>query len=172
MLALLMVGAAGAAATGCKKSEAAEEPTPVATPPVSVAATTRAPLQKVRIDDVAVPNAPSKVHVAWVVPQGTGVNDDAPFRLRWKTSDGLSAPPEDVTAKGANVNAGFDVEVKPNKGTNYAKLVGDVDLVVCDVATHSVCVPVKRELEMTFAVAGDAAAPSVRVALPEARPAR
>jgi hypothetical protein len=154
---------------GCKKSEAAPEPTPVATPPVSVAATARAPVERVRIDDVAVPTAPSKVHVGWVVPVGTGVNDDAPFRLRWKTSDGLSEPPQDVTSKGASVSTGFDVDVKPNKGTNYAKLVGDVDLVVCDVATHSVCVPVKRELEMTFAVAGNTVATPVKVNLPAAR---
>jgi hypothetical protein len=64
----------------------------------------------------------------------------------------LAEPPADVAAKGASVSNGFDVALVPNHGTTFARLLGDVDLVVCDAETHSVCVPVKRELEMTFNV--------------------
>jgi hypothetical protein len=87
-----------------------------------------------------------------VCTKGTGVNDEAPFKLRWRSSDGLAEPPADVAAKGASVSNGFDVALVPNHGTTFARLLGDVDLVVCDAETHSVCVPVKRELEMTFNV--------------------
>jgi hypothetical protein len=147
--------------TGCDK----KEPTPPALRPPSAEATLAfaaapppasgtglAKSERVHIDDLAVPSGPSKVHVAWIAPPGTGVNDEAPFKLRWRTSDGLSEPPEDVAATGAAVSSGFDVALRPNKGTRFAKLLGDVSLVVCDVATHSVCVPVRRELEMSFAV--------------------
>jgi DsbC/DsbD-like thiol-disulfide interchange protein len=122
-----------------------------------------APVQ-VLISDVEVAGGASVVHVAWKMPEGTGVNDEAPFRLRWKTSEGLSEPPDDVTSSGASVAAGFDVALKPTKGAASAKLVGLVELVVCDVKTHAVCLPVKRKVEMNFLV-GKSTAARVAVAL-------
>ena len=126
---------------------------------------------KVLVPEVTIAKAgATKVHVGWLLPKGTGVNDGAPFRVRWKTSDGLAHAPEEMRAKGADVQQGFDVEVTPTTGTTRARLVGDADLVICDVATHRVCVPVKREIEMSFAVTGASRAAAVSVPLPEAKP--
>jgi hypothetical protein len=42
-------------------------------------------------------------------------------------------------------------------------------VVVCDVATHRVCVPVKRRVEMTFLPEGKENTAAVSVPLPEAK---
>lgn len=126
--------------------------------------------ERVQIDDVAVPSTSCTVHISWKTPEGTGVNDDAPFRLKWTTSEGLSEPPEDVTSKGATVESGFDVALRPTKGATIAQLGGTIDLVVCDTKTHAVCVPVKRHVEMNFLVGkGKDARIAVTVPLPAAR---
>jgi hypothetical protein len=113
------------------------------------------------------------VHVAWDAPPGTAVNDEAPFHVRWTTSEGLAEVPPELRGKGREVSRGFDVRVVAARGAPEAGLAGTVDLVVCDEATHAVCVPVKRRLEMPFLVTdvADAAAArrEVRVALPKAR---
>jgi hypothetical protein len=128
------------------------------------------PVEMVLVPEVTIAaGAPSKVHVAWKLPSGTGVNDGAPFHVRWRSSEGLSHAPEEMRAKGAEVQQGFDVEVNPLPGTSKARLVGDTDLVICDTATHRVCVPIKREIEMTFTVAGAVRTASVSVPLPEAK---
>jgi len=49
------------------------------------------------------------VHVTWSAPTGTGVNADAPFHVRWRESDGLAEVPAAMDARGAEVEAGFDV---------------------------------------------------------------
>jgi hypothetical protein len=122
---------------------------------------------RIRLEGLAVTTAPSRLHFAWKMPAGTTVNEDAPFRLRWRTSEGLATPPEDV--KGAAHSAGFDVELTPTKTATQASLLGDVELVVCDADTHKVCVPVKRELQLDFSVGADARTKSVEIPLPEAR---
>ena len=46
---------------------------------------------KVEIPEVRVKSdATTTVRIHWVTPSGTEVNDDAPFRVRWNRSDGLS----------------------------------------------------------------------------------
>ncbi len=141
-------------------------------PPALDTAPPGAPPPKVLIDEVALAaKGASTVHVAWRIPPGTGVNEGAPFHVRWRQSDGLSVPPPAMNAKGADVEQGFDVELTPIAGAPGGTLVGDVDIVVCDVATHRVCVPVRREVELPFRV--EEAAPAkatVLVPLPEAKP--
>jgi hypothetical protein len=73
-------------------------------------------------------------------------------------------------AKGADVAQGFDIAVTPTAGVPSAALAGDVDIVVCDIATHRVCVPVKRRIEMTFLAEGKTGTAEVSVPLPAARP--
>jgi hypothetical protein len=136
-------------------------------PPASAPATA---IERVRVDEVAVAARGTTIHVAWHVPQGTGVNGEAPFHVHWRQSDGLAIPPPAMNAKGADVQGGFDVALTPIADTPGGKLVGDLDIVVCDTATHLVCVPLRRELELPFRV--EALAPSaatVTVALPEAK---
>lgn len=129
------------------------------------------PGETVSISDVALAQgAPTKVHVAWKAPPGTAVNEGAPFRVRWSTSEGLSEAPADVKAKGGDVQDGFDVVVEPTKGATMALLGGQVDIVVCDSETHAICVPVKRKVEMTFHVDKNAKREvSVEVPLPAAK---
>jgi hypothetical protein len=169
-LALGALGALGA----CDKKEAPQPPPTAgaAAASVTTAANTGGPQRtKVVIPNVVVAGkGTTKVHVAWKLPAGTGVNDGAPFRVRWTSSEGLEHAPEDMHAKGADVEQGFDVQVTPTAGAPSALLAGDVDVVVCDVATHRVCVPVTRRIEMTFLAEGSANAANVTVPLPEARP--
>lgn len=115
-------------------------------------------------------DAPTEVHVAWITPPGTAVNDGAPFRVRWNRSDGLADAPRDVKATGSAVKDGFRVEVRPLPKTPNATLAGAIDIVVCDVETHAVCLPVHTALELGFIVV-DGASPhaKVEVPLPEAK---
>jgi len=115
-------------------------------------------------------DADTTVRVAWVVPKGTGVNDEAPFRVRWNRSDGLADAPNDVTSTGSAVKEGFRVKVRPTPGAPNATLGGDISIVVCDDETHSVCVPVRRSVELGFVPVKDAAAETtVSIPLPAAK---
>lgn len=131
-----------------------------------------APIEKVEIPEVPIrADAQTVVNVGWSAPPGTAVNDDAPFRVRWNRSDGLAEAPHDVKSTGSAVKNGFTVTVKPMPGAPNATLGGEVDLVICDVATHAVCVPVKRALELGFMVGRDAPAQArVSIPLPQAKP--
>jgi len=126
-------------------------------------------LEKFDAAEVNVPPGKSMLHIAWDLPPGTGVNDEAPFAVRWSQSDGLVAPPSDIVGVGKDVAAGFDVPVEPMATATAAQLAGEVSLVVCDVATHSVCVPLKRRLEVTFGVTKGGKPGSLRVPLPRAK---
>ncbi len=123
-------------------------------------------IEKVEVPEVRIrPDAPTVVKVAWSAPSGTAVNDDAPFRVRWNRSDGLAEAPSDVKSTGSAVKDGFSVKVQPMPGAPNATLAGEIDLVICDVATHSVCVPVKRSVELGFMTVKDAA-PEARIEIP------
>ena len=126
---------------------------------------------KVEFPEVHIrPGVETKVRVAWRSPAGTGVNKEAPFKVRWSHSDALADAPADVKATGTSAREGFDIQVKPLAGTPNATLTGVIDLVVCDMATHAVCVPVRRKIEIEFVV--NKAAPAettVTVDLPQAK---
>lgn len=132
-----------------------------------------APTGRPKIDAAEVPVPPGKsdLHVAWSVPQGTVINDEAPFKLLWTSSDGLVSPPTDIKGHGKDVLSGFEIPIDVMPGSAGAKLSGDLDIVVCDDVTHSVCVPIKRRVELTFAV-GAKGSPkgSVALPLPSAKP--
>ena len=127
------------------------------------------PLEKFDAAEVFVPPGKSSLHIAWELPPGTGINDEAPFAVRWSQSDGLVTPPLDIVGVGRQVASGFDVPVEPMATATAAQLAGEVSLVVCDIATHSVCVPLKRRLEVTFGVRKGGAPGSLRVPLPQAK---
>ncbi|MDB4939123.1 MAG: hypothetical protein JWP87_6095 [Labilithrix sp.] len=115
--------------------------------------------------------ATTTVKVAWKSPPGTGVNEEAPFKVRWTHSDALAEAPADVKATGTSARDGFRITVKPLDGAPNATVTGVIDLVVCDVATHSVCTPVRRKVEIEFVVGKTAAAETtVTVDLPQAKP--
>lgn len=166
------------ASLGCEK-KADDPPKPDAAAAV-VGAKTAAPVPIVMdagpIETIEVPevrvrkDAPTSVRVTWVTPKNTAVNDEAPFRVRWNRSDGLADAPADVKSTGSQVKDGFTVKVQPMANAPNASLTGEINIVVCDSATHSVCVPVKRSLELGFVVTQDAAEQAtVKVPLPEAR---
>ncbi|GAC1540960.1 MAG: hypothetical protein NVS3B10_05570 [Polyangiales bacterium] len=131
------------------------------------------PSIKIEASDVAVRGAGTTVHLTWDAPKGTGVNEEAPFKVRWKKAEGLREIPADTKTTGAKVKKTFDVIVKPAGGAARARLEGELDMVVCDVETHAVCVPVRRVLELGFVVTRDGAAETVLdVKLPEAKPSK
>lgn len=178
--ALLVLGCKDKEKDGGSATKAPPAPstaTPAAVdpaPPASAAPTAAPPGRDVsRVEFPEVPirgEAPTAVHVKWKAPDGTGVNDEAPFRVRWTTSDSLETGPADVKATGAAAREGFSIEVKPIPGTPAAKLEGVIDLVVCALEDHSVCVPVKRKIDIEFVVAKEAKADvTVAVELPRAR---
>jgi hypothetical protein len=155
------------ASLACEKKVAqkATSPKPQTSPSVSALP------EKVEVPEVRVrTSASTTVRVGWVTPRGTAVNDEAPFRVRWNRSDGLADAPPDVKSTGSAVKDGFRVNVRPMAGAPNASLTGEINIVVCDSATHSVCVPVRRDVELGFVVANDAAAEAtVSIPLPEAR---
>ena len=90
-------------------------------------------------------------------------------KVRFLESDGLIQAPTDLEGHGKDFASGFDVPLQISGNTTAAKLAGDVELVVCDVETHSVCVPLKRRMEVTFGVQKGAAPGTVRLPLPQAK---
>ncbi|MBX3197142.1 MAG: hypothetical protein KF894_03210 [Labilithrix sp.] len=128
-------------------------------------------VEKVEVPEVRVrPDADTTVRVTWVTPDGTAVNDEAPFRVRWNRSDGLADAPSDVKSTGSAVKDGFQVTVRPMAGAPNATLGGEINIVVCDAQTHSVCVPVRRSVELGFIATKDAAAEAtVAIPLPAAK---
>lgn len=177
MRSLFITAVAFAALLSACSREKADPST--SAPATAQAATARAPTAPIPThhEPVEVPvvtisdRADTTVHVTWDTPKGTAVNDDAPFRLRWTTSEGLAEVPPEMRAKGRDVASGFDVRVVATKGTPEASLVGEVDIVVCDSETHAVCVPVKRKVTMPFLVAHEKASvrSTVKVPLPSAK---
>lgn len=171
----------------CEKKQAAEAPAAAAAPEAPPktgpqdavpphakgGGPTTANVESVEAPEVAIRKEGTTVHVRWNAPKGTAVNHEAPFKVRWKNSEGLAEAPPEMKSTGANVKDGFDVKVVPLAGAPRATLDGHVDLVVCDVATHAVCVPVKRKLDLGFVVTHDAPSETkLDVRLPEAKPAR
>jgi hypothetical protein len=129
------------------------------------------PAETIEVPEVRIrKDADTTVRVKWLTPKGTAVNDEAPFRVRWNRSDGLADAPADVKSTGSAVKDGFNVKVRPMSSAPNATLDGELNIVICDAATHSVCVPVKRNVELGFIIAKDAAAEAtVSIPLPEAK---
>lgn len=115
------------------------------------------------------PGGASRLRVRWELPSGTGVNTEAPFRVVWTEQSGLASLPAPTRAHGADVQSGFDIAVAPAAGATSASLTGVLDMVVCDVVTHAVCVPVRRTLKASFAVEKGGSPASPAVELPSAR---
>ena len=88
----------------------------------------------------------ARFSLTWGLPDGTGVNPDAPFTLAWKSSHGMAHPPAIVDGSGSIAPSGVEIPVAFAKGANDIVLDGVLDFVVCDVATHRACVPVIREV--------------------------
>jgi hypothetical protein len=145
----------------------------LAPPQVGIAVTAAnpgAPTERIEAPEVAVRATGGVVRVKWKAPQGTGVNEEAPFKVRWNRSEGLSEAPPEMKSTGATVKDGFAIPLKLMGGVPRATLDGEMDLVVCDVATHKVCVPVRRALELGFVVTNQAPAePTLEITLPEAK---
>jgi hypothetical protein len=187
VLVLVLVGALGLAGCERKATPAPEAaaaapaasamPIPREGPPGAVArgagSAGEPTRQFAKVDFPEVPiraGATTTVKVAWKSPPGTGVNEDAPFRVRWDRSDALAEAPSDVKATGNAARDGFNIVVKPLAGAPNATLGGVIDLVVCDMATHAVCIPVRRKVDIEFVVGKTAAAETtVTVDLPQAK---
>ena len=107
------------------------------------------------------------VHVDWQVPSGTGINQDAPFRAHFLEAVGATLP-ADVHGTGKDVQKGFDIGVTPAAGSTIAHVRADVDVVVCDIQTHRVCVPVRREISFDVHFGG-VNAPALQIPLPIAK---
>ena len=83
------------------------------------------------------------LHLQWKAPRGTGINDDAPFRLRWTSSKGLSKKPADIQRTGKEIQDGVGIVISPDKASARSTLRGQLEAVICDNETHSVCVPIR-----------------------------
>ncbi len=150
---------------GCSKKS---DPPPAPVASASASAMPAGERERAKIDFPEVPiraAAATIVHVLWKTPAGTRVNEDAPFKVRWNRSDALEGAPADVKATGNSAREGFDITVKPLAGAPNATLGGVIDLVVCDAVNHSVCLPVRRAVEIEFVV-GKAAAAETTVTIP------
>ncbi len=167
----LLVGcnreSSGGSGTGSAGGASASAPGAAASAP-----TAKSPVEVVTLPDVFIAEGvPTTLHVSWKIPAGTGINDEAPFHVRWTTSVGLAEVPPEAKSKGADVRAGFDITVSPLAGEPAAQLGGTLSVVVCDAETHKVCLPVQRRIEVTFAVQkGGKQKVFAEVPLPAARP--
>lgn len=142
---------------GCeeKKKDITPAPAPVASAPAPAASVGK--LEKFEAPEIRIKDdAETTVKVVWKIPAGTAVNDEAPFKVRWNRSDGLAEAPSDAKSTGSAVKDGYTVKVKPMKGAPNPTLGGEIDLVVCDAVNHSICLPVRRQVELGFVVAKDA----------------
>lgn len=145
-------------------SSAAAPSAPAADASALAVETVEVPEVRVRAD------GDTTVRVTWGTPNGTAVNDEAPFRVRWNRSDGLAEAPSDVKSTGSAVKDGFRVKVRPMPGAPNATLGGEINIVVCDALSHSVCVPVRRSVELGFLAVKDAAEETtVTIPLPAAK---
>lgn len=123
---------------------------------------------KIVIEDIAVPEAPSSLEVRWKIPAGTAVNAEAPVRIRWRSSEALENAPDDVDAQGKDFASGFSLLLRPLAGAVDARLFGELELVVCDSESHSICLPIKRELELDFSIGQGGIAKPLELPLPAA----
>lgn len=151
---------------GCSEKA---KPTETTAPPIASSAAARKPAPKVHLEEISVPSTPSTIEVKWKIPAGTAVNHDAPFRIRWKSSESLENAPDDVSATGEGHTEGFRITLRPAQGVQDARLLGDIELVVCDAETHSICIPVKREIDLTFMVGGATPPKPIELPLPSAK---
>ena len=124
--------------------------------------------ERIPLGELAVPDQATRLRITWQLPEGTGINDDAPFHARYSGDDGLVSAPPEARAKGKEIAAGIDVPFTRAPGAKSAHLIADVDVVICDIATHRVCVPVRRELDLTLKFGGSRPA-AITVPLPAAR---
>lgn len=152
------------AASPTAEPAVAQKEVPKVEPPAPAAAIVEVPEVRIRA------KGDTTIRVNWVTPSGTTVNDEAPFRVRWNRSDGLADAPNDVKSTGSTVKEGFSVKVQPMKGAPNPTLAGEISIVVCDSVTHSVCVPVRRTVELGFVVVPDATEVAmVSIPLPAAK---
>ena len=92
--------------------------------------------------------APATVRIAWQLPAGTGINEDAPAALRWVSAKGLERTPENMKLHGKDIASGVPIQVALT--ADEATLDGVLDVVTCDVATHRVCIPLRRNVRATI----------------------
>jgi hypothetical protein len=74
--------------------------------------------------------------------------------------------PAPTREKGTLAKDGFEIQIEPVAGAKTAELTGVLDMVVCDVVTHAVCLPVRRTLAASFAVEPGAPPAPVSVSIP------
>ncbi len=107
--------------------------------------------------------------LAWRLPHGTGVNEQAPWSLRWDRGTGLAATPAASEGVGSTIPHGIAVDVHPAPGATEATLDGTLDMVVCDIETHRTCLPFTRRLHVALTpTAGAPRTVDAPVALPSA----
>lgn len=156
--------------TACDKDKPAPTTAPSATASAAIivvdSGAPAAKLEKVEVPEVRIKDTgETTVKITWQVPAGTAVNDDAPFRVRWNRSDGLAEAPPDAKSTGSAVKDGYKVKVTPMKGAPNPTLGGEINMVVCDAVNHSICLPVRREIELGFIAVNDAT-PEATVSMP------
>ena len=96
---------------------------------------------------------PATVRIAWRLPEGTGINEEAPAAIRWVAETGLARIPESKRLHGKEIAAGVPIGVELAADT--ATLDGVLDVVTCDIATHRVCVPLRRNVRATITRGAD-----------------
>lgn len=115
--------------------------------------------------------SPSLLKILFRMPEGTGINEEAPLKLVWEEAHGLTKVPAAQKLSGAQAKQGLTVVLEPAQQSASGALAGTLELVLCDEATHRVCVPFQRAISATFSVvdASSAEPASVVVDLPAAK---
>lgn len=109
------------------------------------------------------------LRIEWELPSGTGINEQAPYKLLWKDVPGLSESLRNASGLGREIEDGIRVAIPAYEGKAPAVAKGSLQLVLCDIRTHRVCVPFRANLEIALAPGMEAKETAVRVKLPEAK---
>lgn len=146
---------------------------PAASRAVVVPSSTATPARTLpRVELEAVPVAPDRtavLRIEFAPPQGTIVNEEAPFSLTLRRAERAQVSDVPISRLGSEVRTGVTVHVQLARGSDNGLVELDLSIVVCDDVTHAACVPVDRTLSVPLRSDGAAAADARRsLVLPSA----
>jgi hypothetical protein len=89
----------------------------------------------------------------WQLSPGTVLDEEAVVHLRWDRpqTEGLE-PIKELAMSAKVLKNGLPIAVTPKPGAKTARASGVIELRICDEATKRTCIPVRRPVELDFAI--------------------
>lgn len=116
-----------------------------------------------------VPGQSTTLRVQFSLPEGTVVNEEAPFSLVLRRASEARIAGLPVERLGRDVQTGFTLQVELASRSSQGDASLDLQMVVCDDVRHAACVPVERTIHIPLRAAGNAPGDATRaISLPSA----